>query len=120
MFTRFNFDNKKIYVFQDVPHIMNRLRIQFIDRGFQMEGKIVDTAPIFALLEESSAAEDLANITENHITVHHRRDTVKMAAELFSNKLSEALVRAGNRGLLHNTNWKECAELLKTVSQVFY
>lgn len=48
------------------------------------------------------------NITDDHINVPQRKiQSVKMAVQLFSNSLAQAIFFCGQRNLLKCTNWKE-------------
>jgi len=47
-------------------------------------------------------------ITNGHINVSQRKiQSVKMAVQLFSNSLAQAISFCGQRNLLKCTNWKE-------------
>jgi len=112
------FDNKKIYSFADVPHMIKLLRNHFIDSGFVIDGKLVGKEIILKLLDINSTDLKITHkISEANVFVSGpKRQNVKLATKLFSHTVSQAITWAASRGYLHEENWLQCHQLLKIVS----
>ncbi|KAI8122775.1 Transposable element P transposase [Lucilia cuprina] len=106
----FLYDDTKIFVFNDVPHLIKLLRNHFIDSGFIINNKEVKKDVILNLL--SLQFNDL-KITHK-ISAHNlnvvgvERQKVKLATKLFSHTVAQSITRAASLGHLQDQNWSEC------------
>lgn len=111
------YDETKIFVFNDVPHLIKLLRNHFIDSGFVINNKEVKKDIILNLL--TLQPNDL-KIThkvsaQNLNVVGVERQKVKLATKLFSHTIAQSITRAASLGYLGNQNWSECSQLFKLV-----
>jgi len=114
---RFLHDKSEIYVFADVPHLINLLRNHFVDHGFVISEKTVKKEIIVDLLTCTSSELSITHkISSSHLSVVGAdRQKVKMATKVFSHIVAQNLRRGSSVGLLGNQNWLECSELFKLV-----
>ena len=77
-------------MFADAPHLLKLLRNWLLDKGFQLEDKLIDKSPL----------QHLVNITDTEVNVHvwykisqelldcekTKRQNVRMADQLLSNR----------------------------------
>lgn len=105
-------------MFADVPHLIKLLRNHFIDRGFVINGKLIQKDIIVSLLACTSSELSITHkISCKHLQVSVcERQNVKMATKLFSHTIAQAIVRAASTGYLVDKEWEECYDLFKTVS----
>lgn len=87
-------ENRRIWAFCDVPHMLKLLRNHLIDEGFQLcDGKTVKTDVFEKII--SSQSNDLKyahKVTPNHLLVKGpERQNVRMAAELLSGTMASAI-----------------------------
>lgn len=114
------FDNpsdatKRIWVFQDVPHMLKLLRNHFIDDGFTLpSGKIINKTIIENILSmDGGEIKICPKLKYNHLMVSGRdRQRVRPACELFSNHVAQTI-----KYLLSNEH--EASEYFKLVNDVF-
>lgn len=114
---RFLFDEIKIFVFNDVPHLIKLLRNHFIDGGFIINEKEVKKDIILSLLSLQSNDLQITHKISPHnlCVVGPERQKVKLATKLFSHTISQSITRAASLGYLSNENWSECSQLFKLV-----
>lgn len=117
IFFRFQFNNEKVFVLADVPHLIKLLRNHFLDQGFFINEKPVNKDIIFKLLSLTSSDLNITHkISANSLTVTGaKRQNVKLATKLFSHTIAQAIVRAAGFGHLDAFNWQEAFQLFKTV-----
>lgn len=101
-----------------MPHLTKLLRNHFIDRGFVINGNLVQKDIIVDLLACTSSDLTITHkISSRHLQVNGcERQNVKMATKLFSHTIAQAIQRAASMGYLGGKNWDECYNLFKTVS----
>lgn len=111
------YDDRKIFVFSDVPHLMKLLRNHFIDSGFVINGKEVQKDIILKLLSLQSGDLKITHKISAHnlSVVGAERQKVKLATKLFSHTVAQAITRAASLGFLSDQNWDECFQLFKLV-----
>lgn len=118
-------NNKKVFVFADVPHLIKLLRNHYVDSGFLINNsKIqVNTKPVIELLQQTSNSDlSIAHkINSSFLTVKGaQRQKVKIATKLFSHTISRAISRMGSLGLYKECdNWMECSRFFKLVNDWF-
>ncbi|KAF0727821.1 Uncharacterized protein FWK35_00033891, partial [Aphis craccivora] len=71
---------KQIYMFADVPHLMKLVWNHFIDSGF---------------------------VLPNNKYIGKQRQNVKLATQILSNSMANAISYLGQKHLLQYNNWKE-------------
>lgn len=114
-------NDKKIYVFADVPHLIKLLRNHFIDEGFILNGAEISKDIIENVINLTSTTDlNIAHkISMDSLCVKGaQRQKVKLATKLFSHTVSKAISRCGVLGKLNGSDWKECAEFFKNVSDI--
>ncbi len=88
------FPDKRIWVFHDVPHLLKLLRNHFLDSGIKLiDGTVITETDIQELLDKDCSELKVAfHLTSAHINLSGRgRQHVRTAAQLFSNRTSNAL-----------------------------
>lgn len=109
--------SKNIYAFADAPHLIKLLRNHFLDSGFILDDKIINSKPIIDLLNNTRHLDlNIAHkISEQFLTVKGpQRQKVKLATKLFSHTVSRAITRLGTLDIYKTkNNWLECAEFIK-------
>lgn len=112
------FDDIKIFVFNDVPHLIKLLRNHFIDSGFIIDNKEVKKDIILNLLSLQSNDLKITHkiSAQNLSVVGAERQKVKLATKLFSHTIAQSITRAASLGHLTNQNWSECHQLFKLAS----
>lgn len=112
-----------MYVSADAPHMIKLLRNHFLDSGYVVDGKIVNSKPIVDLLQNTKNLDlNIAHkINETFLTVKGaQRQKVKYATKLFSHSISKAVSRLGSLGLYNDdNNWLQCSKLLKNFNDWF-
>lgn len=112
-------NNRKVYVFADVPHLIKLLRNHFVDDGFILNGTEINKAIIEKLIQTTSSTDlNIAHkISQETLNIKGpQRQKVKFATKLFSHTISRAITRCGMLGEFTDENWIECAEFFKDVS----
>lgn len=115
------FDDIKMFVFNDVPHLIKLLRNHFIDSGFIIDNKEVKKDIILNLLSLQSNDLKITHkiSAQNLSVVGAERQKVKLATKLCSHTIAQSITRAASLGHLTNQNWSECHQLLKLVITFF-
>lgn len=90
-------ENRKVWVFCDVPHALKLIRNHLLDEGYELEsGKLFTKEPFVKLVELQSTGQDLQyahKLTMNHLLVAGtERQNVRKAAELLSLTVGKALI----------------------------
>lgn len=105
---------KRVHVFADVPHLLKLARNHFIDKGFDFPENVYvgkNVLEEYLKISKKSEFELAYRFSEKHINVTGTlRQNVKLATQVFSNRLAEALKYCGKKNMLTMYNWKEvCA-----------
>jgi len=105
---------KRVHVFADVPHLLKLARNHFIDKGFDFPENVYvgkNVLEEYLKISKKSEFELAYRFSEKHINVTGTlRQNVKLATQVFSNRLAEALKYCGKKKKLTMYNWKEvCA-----------
>lgn len=92
-------NGKRIFCFPDAPHLLKLCRNHFLDTGFEIDGEFVGADPVKRLLTLQPC--DIG--TTYRLSADHfpekgspKRQNVKMAAQLFSNRVAATLLRVEN------------------------
>lgn len=87
--------NKNIYMFSDAPHLLKLLRNWLIDTGFDIGNITINKKPLESLLEMTDQELSVCyKVSKKHIECEKtKRQNVRLAAELVSNTVGEALIR---------------------------
>lgn len=87
--------NKNIYMFGDAPHLLKLLRNWLLDTGFALGSININKDPLKSLVQETNEELKVCyKIQEKHIECEKtQRQNVRMAAELLSNTVGQALIR---------------------------
>lgn len=113
--------SQKVFVFADIPHLLKLLRNHFIDQGFRIKEKLIDTTCIKKII--SSSRDDLKiahKINDYHLSIKGtERQKVRPAAQLLSNTVAKAVEWCGMEGFLSNTHWKETSTFIKLINDWF-
>lgn len=116
--------NKRVHVFADVPHLLKLARNHFIDKGFDLPENIyVGRFVLEEYLKISKCSDfELAfQFSDKHINVSGTlRQNVKLAPQVFSNRLAEALCYCGKKNMLNMYNWKEVCILYNFNHNLIY
>lgn len=85
----------EIFMLSDAPHLLKLLRNWFIDGGFLLsDGTELNQAKIRELLRMNTEISPLFKIGLQHLVVEKaERQNVKLASELFSHSVAQALLR---------------------------
>lgn len=120
-FTHPSDQNKKVFVFADVPHLLKLIRNHFLDQGFKIGSNDVNKSCIIELLAASSDDIKIVHkVTDYHLSVRgSERQKVKPAAQLLSATLAKALEWCGSRSLFSNFSWKETSKFLGLINDWF-
>lgn len=122
-FPNFADSSKKIFVFADAPHLLKLIRNHFIDTGFIINEKLIDTKPLremLPLINKSEIKISKGKFSTTHLDVQGpSRQKVKLAAQLFSHTVSACLNRCYTIGLLSTSNTSECANFIKILNDWF-
>lgn len=113
------YNDEKIFVFADVPHLIKLIRNHFLDHGFVYKGKLIEKQIIQKLLSltDNTDLKITHKISHENLNVTGAaRQKVKLATKLFSHTVSAAVRWCGNNGYFGQENWFECAEFMKQVS----
>ena len=114
--------DREIFIFADVPHLIELVRNNFLDSGFVLDnGNCVTAESIHEMLAKAKIENGLAyKISEIHLNVHgQKRQRVKYATQLLSKTCSNSIHYLGERGLLQSQNWKVTAEFISLVDEWF-
>lgn len=101
---------KPIYMFADVPHLLKLVRNHFLDSGFFLPnekyiGKQV-TEEVVSLNNRDLSC--IYKVSERHLNaVGSQRQNVKLAAQILSNSMANAISYLGKKQMLKFPNWKE-------------
>lgn len=121
-FFRFLYEDRKIFVFNDAPHLIKLIRNHFLDSGFIIENKEIKKDIIVNLLSlQTNDLKITPNISlDNLCVVGPERQKVKLATKLFSNTVAQSITRAASLGFLRDQNWSDCHEFFKLVITYTY
>lgn len=114
-------ENARVYVFADVPHLIKLIRNHFIDSGFIINNRLINTDPIKKMLEitDTSDLKISYKITDEHLAVQNvARQNVKLATQLFSHTVSCCLKRCVQLGKMSETAI-DCADFIKLINDWF-
>lgn len=111
----------KIFVFADVPHLMKLARNNLFDSGFFIDGKLITKDILEDLVTLNSGELKIAfNLTKVHLDAKgNQRQSVKLAAQVFSRRNAKAIEYCAKEKLLTNENWQETANLLQLFNDWF-
>ncbi|XP_039300398.1 uncharacterized protein LOC120355776 [Nilaparvata lugens] len=88
-------DDRAIWAFSDVPHVLKLIRNHLLDQGFELPGGIMVTKDILFDLIKQQNTTDLKyayKITEGHLLLTgSERQNVRKAAELLSRTVAKAI-----------------------------
>lgn len=120
-FTHPSSETKKIFVFADVPHLIKLIRNHFLDSGFLMDGKIINSEPIAEVLNlEKSDLKINHKVTPMHLEVKRAaRQKVKFAVQLFSHSMYACIRWCVSVGRCKSPNALACADFVKIVNDWF-
>lgn len=108
--------NKRVHVFADVPHLLRLARNHFIDKGFILPSNIRVGREIVEDYLKATTSSDFKlayKLSERHLNVSGTlRQNVKLAAQLFSNRLAHALMYCGENKIITHPNWKEVSIII--------
>lgn len=84
---------REIFVFADIPHLLKLIRNHFLDKGFCLKnGETVTKDFLQQLLDMSGEINICPTFTQQHLDVKGpSRQKVKTAAQIFSNRVANAL-----------------------------
>lgn len=88
------YEDKRVWVFSDVPHLFKLMRNHFLDEGLRLpSGKIVDKSIIERLLAlDKNEMKLCPKLSQIHLSVKGReRQRVYLAMQLFSNTTAKAI-----------------------------
>lgn len=111
-----------IFVFADVPHLIKLLRNNFIDYGFLVGGKMLNKRILEELVALNSKDLKIAfNLSEKHLDAKgHQRQTVKLAAQVFSRRNALAIEYCGKKGFFsQNSYWQELSDVFLLINDWF-
>lgn len=114
----------KVFAFADTPHLLKLLRNHFLDTGFISYGNYIGPKPVSKLLDLQGLDLGIAyKITPEHFPCKGstKRQKVKLAAQVFSNSVSAALLRLeqiSEPGTMPPET-KKTAEVLKLMNDWF-
>lgn len=104
------FNDKNVYVFADVPHLIKLARNHLLDHGFVYDNKYIGKETLVKFLSVHCTEINLAyKINQSHLDVTGaQRQNVRLAAQVFSDRLSKAIEFCGKAKMLdHISNWQE-------------
>jgi hypothetical protein len=85
---------QEVFCMPDVPHLLKLIRNWLLDTGFVLDDCIIDSYPLYLLLELSKTELNASfQLTELHLNVEKaQRQNVKLAAQLLSRTTGTALL----------------------------
>ncbi|KAG4065025.1 hypothetical protein HA402_004148 [Bradysia odoriphaga] len=103
-----------IFMFSDAPHLLKLLRNWFLDGGFILkDGTKLDQGLLRKLVAENPEISSIYHLSLKHLTVAGaERQNVRMASELFSHTVAEAL----RRRFPHDEKAKNLASFIELVN----
>lgn len=114
-------NNLKIFVFADVPHLIKLARNNLFDSGFIINGQLVDKQILEELVALNSRDLKIAfNLSKAHLDVKgNKRQSVKLAAQVFSLRNAKAIEYCGKQGFFSQKNWQVMSDILKLFNDWF-
>jgi len=114
-------ENLKIFVFADASHLIKLARNNLFDSGFIVDGQLLTKQILEELVALNSNELKIAfNLSKVHLAVKgNQRQSVKLAAQVFSNRNAKAIKFCGERGLLTNTNWRVMSKVISIFNDWF-
>jgi len=104
------FNDKNVYVFADVAHLIKLARNHLVDHGFVYDNKYIGKETLVKFLSVHCTEINLAyKINQSHLDVTGaQRQNVRLAAQVFSDRLSKGIEFCGKAKILdHISNWQE-------------
>lgn len=111
----------KIFFYADVPHLLKLGRNNLLDSGFCLNDNIADKRCFEEILKLNANDLKIAyKLSAAHFDVKGtRRQNVKLAAQIFSNRNAMTIKWCGSNGLLHSLNWEFTANVLQLFNDWF-
>lgn len=111
----------KIFIFADVPHLLKLARNNLFDSGFIIDNKTATKDILDELVALNSGDMKIAfNLTRRHLDVKgSQRQSVKLAAQMFSNRNAKAIEYCGKKGFFKKDNWQIMARVLQLFNDWF-
>lgn len=113
--------DRKIFVFADAPHLIKLIRNNFLDYGFKLEDKNINSECVRELVRRS--IHDLKTthrLSQKHIDVTGvKRMNVRLAVQVLSETTAKSLKFFGEQGLLNSRDW-ECTSHFIALSDSWY
>lgn len=115
------FNGKNVHIFADVPHLIKLARNHLLDHGFVYNNKYVGKETLAKFLTVHCTEINLAyKINQSHLDVTGaQRQNVRLAAQIFSERLSKAIDFCGKAKILdHIPNWQEVNYLFSVACKI--
>lgn len=113
--------NLKVFVFADVPHLIKLARNNLFDSGFIVEGQLINKEILEELVALNSCDLKIAfNLSRLHLDVKgNQRQSVKLAAQVFSNRNAKAIEYCGKQKFFSHNNWHVMSKVLSLFNDWF-
>lgn len=113
--------NLQVFVFADIPHMLKLARNNLFDSGFIVDGQLITKDILEELITLNSCDLKIAfNLTRQHLDVKgSQRQSVKLAAQVFSNRNAKAIEYCGKKNFLSHNNWKVMSKVLSLFNDWF-
>jgi hypothetical protein len=115
-------ENKVIFVFADIPHLLKLLRNHFLDEGFTLFDKILtkDCIENFLQIADTSELRIGHKLTRNLLDVKgSQRQKVKTAAKLLSHTTAKVIKFCGDNKLINSPYYEELSQFIELTDKWF-
>ena len=120
-FTNPSHPDRQIHVFADGPHVIKLLRNHFLDKGYSMGDKNINSECVREIIRKS--VRDLKtthHLSENHVNMTKaKRMNVRLATQLMSETTAKSIQFFGEKGLIHSKDWAATSEFIVLVDSWF-
>lgn len=112
---------KKVFVFNDVPHLIKLVRNNLFDRGFIINSKHITKALFEKIVELQSGDVKLTHkLTQRYLDVRgNERQKVKFAVQCLSHTVAQVIRWCGQNNLMGDMPWNEGCEFNELIKAWF-
>lgn len=104
-----------------MPHLIKLARNYLFDSGFILDDQLINKDIFEELLAlNCNELKIVFNLTRLHLDVKgNKRQSVKLAAQVFSNRNAKTIEFCGKRGFIKNKNWQLISNVISLFNQWF-
>lgn len=110
-----------MFVFADISHIIKLARNNLFDSEFIIDDQLINKEILEELVALNSGDLKIAfNLSRLHLDVKgNQRQSVKLAAQVFSNRNAKAIEYCGKQKFLSHNNWQVMSKVLSLFNDWF-